>query len=91
MRLDIFLKQTGLVKRRPIAKAMCDAGKVRRNSGVAKAGDEVRAGDLLSIEYGVRSLDVEVLTVPGAPVGKAQRTEFFRVVAERRADERRAE
>jgi ribosomal 50S subunit-recycling heat shock protein len=86
MRLDLFLKQTGLVKRRPIAKAMCDAGKVRRNGSAAKAGDEVRAGDLLAIEYGVRSIEAEIVAVPGAPVGKAQRTEFFRITAERREE-----
>jgi ribosomal 50S subunit-recycling heat shock protein len=87
MRLDLFLKQTGLIKRRPIAKAMCDGGKVARNGKVAKAGDEVRAGDQLRIDYGLRTVDVEVLIVPTGAVGKGQRDEFFRITAEQRNEE----
>ncbi len=87
MRLDLFLKQTGLVKRRPIAKAMCDADKILRNGRAAKAGDEVRAGDKLRIHYGVRTVDAEILAVPTGNVGKAQREEFFRITSEQREEE----
>jgi ribosomal 50S subunit-recycling heat shock protein len=87
MRLDLFLKQAGLIKRRPIAKAMCDGGKVSRNGKVAKAGDEVRAGDQLRIDYGARTVDVEVLAVPTGTIGKAQRDEFFRITAEQRNED----
>ena len=87
MRLDLFLKQTGLVKRRPIAKAMCDATKILRNGRAAKANDEVRMGDALRIHYGVRTLDVEILSVPTGNVGKAQREDFFRITAEKREEE----
>ena len=87
MRLDLFLKQTGLIKRRPIAKAMCDGGKVSRNGKVAKAGDELRAGDQLRIDYGVKTVDVEVLTVPTGVVSKSQRDEFFRITAEQRNED----
>jgi ribosomal 50S subunit-recycling heat shock protein len=87
MRLDLFLKQTGLIKRRPIAKAMCDGGKVARNGNVAKSGDEVRAGDHLRIDYGLRTVDVEVLSVPTGAVGKTRRDEFFCITAEQRHEE----
>lgn len=87
MRLDLFLKQTGLVKRRPIAKAMCDANKILRNGRAAKAGDEVRAADTLRIHYGVRTVDVEILAVPSGNVGKAQREEFFRITGEQREED----
>jgi ribosomal 50S subunit-recycling heat shock protein len=87
MRLDLFLKQTGLVKRRPIAKAMCDANKILRNGRASKAGDEVRAGDKLRIHYGVRTVDVEILAVPGGNIGKAQREEFFRITGEQREED----
>jgi ribosomal 50S subunit-recycling heat shock protein len=87
MRLDLFLKQTGLVKRRPIAKAMCDADKIARNGRPAKPGDEVRGGDTLRIQYGVRTVDLEILAVPTGNVGKAQREEFFRITGEQREED----
>jgi len=82
--MDLFLKQTGLVKRRPVAKAMCDANKIERNGKPASAGDEVRRNDILRINHGFKTTEVEVLEVPAASVRKAERTEFYRVVKEER-------
>lgn len=87
MRMDLFLKQTGLVKRRPVAKAMCDAGKIERNGKPASAGDEVRRNDTLRINYGFKTTEVEVLEVPAASVRKAERTEFYRVIREERDED----
>ena len=87
MRLDLFLKQTGLVKRRPIAKAMCDAAKIARNDKPAKAADEVRPRDRLRIQYGVRTIEVEILEVPTGAIGKAQRDDYFRITHEQREEE----
>jgi ribosomal 50S subunit-recycling heat shock protein len=82
MRLDAFLKQTGLVKRRPIAKLMCDGNKVQRNGHNAKAGDDVRMGDVLRISYGTRIVEAEITEVPKGNVAKGQRDEFFRITHE---------
>jgi len=87
MRLDLFLKQSGLVKRRPIAKALCDGGKIERNGKAAKAGDDVRIGDKLKLHFGARSVEAEILTVPERPVGKAERDELFRITGEERHDD----
>jgi ribosomal 50S subunit-recycling heat shock protein len=86
MRLDLFLSKTGLVKRRPIAKAMCDANKVQRNGKTAKASDEVRATDTLRINYGVRTVEIEVLDVPSGNVAKNQRENFYRVTKEEKEE-----
>lgn len=85
--MDLFLKQTGLVKRRPVAKAMCDAGKIERNGKAAGAGDEVRRNDILRINYGFKTTEVEVLEVPAASVRKNERTEFYHVVKEERDED----
>lgn len=63
MRLDKYLKVSRLIKRRPVAKDMCDAGKVEVNGKVAKAGTEVTIGDELSIRFGERVLDVRILDI----------------------------
>jgi len=63
MRLDKFLKVSRLVKRRPVAKALCDEGRVEINGKVAKAGHEVKPGDELRIRFGQRLLHVRVEAV----------------------------
>jgi len=61
MRIDKYLKNSRLIKRRSVAKDACDAGKISINGKVAKAGSEVAAGDLLELTFGERVIKVEVL------------------------------
>lgn len=64
MRLDKYLKVSRLIKRRTIAKEICDGGKVTINQFVpAKASSEVKVGDRLEIGFGQRQLIAEVLEV----------------------------
>jgi len=60
LRIDKFLKVSRIVKRRTVAKDICDAGRVRLNGRPAKAGSELTVGDKLEIGYGPRLLEVEV-------------------------------
>lgn len=86
MRLDLFLKQSGLIKRRPVAKAMCDGGKIKRQNATAKAADEVRPGDVLIISYGFKTTEVRILDVPRGSIGRAQRDDYFQIIRETRQD-----
>jgi len=63
MRLDKYLKVSRLIKRRTIANEACDAGRVSINGRVAKAGAEVKPGDVLEISFGDRTSKVKVLSV----------------------------
>ena len=63
MRLDLFLKKTAIIKRRTIANEACDAGRVSINGKPAKAGTEVKVGDKITINFGNREVNVEVLAV----------------------------
>ncbi|WP_026659386.1 RNA-binding S4 domain-containing protein [Butyrivibrio sp. AC2005] len=63
MRLDKYLKVTRLIKRRTVANDACDAGRVMINDRVAKAGTDVKAGDIISISFGNKDVKVEVLDV----------------------------
>ncbi|MCL6517708.1 RNA-binding S4 domain-containing protein [Alicyclobacillus sp.] len=61
MRIDKFLKSSRLVKRRTVAKELADAGRVAVNGRVAKAGTEVVPGDIVTLRYGNRTVEVRVL------------------------------
>ncbi|NLL00377.1 MAG: RNA-binding S4 domain-containing protein [Clostridiales bacterium] len=63
MRLDKFLKVSRLIKRRTIANEACDAGRVMINGKTAKAGTEVKIGDIIEIGFGSKSVKVEVLNI----------------------------
>jgi len=52
MRLDKFLKNSRVIKRRTVANDACDAGRVSVNGKEAKAGYEVKIGDAVEIRFG---------------------------------------
>ena len=63
MRLDKFLKVSRLIKRRTVANEACDAGRVLVNDKPAKASVKVKQGDIIEIQFGTRSVKVEVLDI----------------------------
>lgn len=71
MRLDKYLKVSRLIKRRTVAKEICDAGRIAINGRVAKAGSEVTVGDVLTIRYGQRTVEVRVLKLLENPTKDA--------------------
>ena len=77
MRLDKYLKVTRLIKRRTVANEACDAGRVLVNDRPAKASAQVKAGDVLEIQFGSKSVRVEVLNVQET-VKKEEAQELYR-------------
>lgn len=63
MRIDKFLKNSRLIKRRTVAKEACDQGRISVNGKVAKAGTEVKVGDIIHIEFGNSSVSARVLEI----------------------------
>lgn len=63
MRLDKYLKVSRLIKRRTVANEACDAGRVFINEKQAKAGTEVKVGDIIEIRFGTKDVRVEVTSV----------------------------
>ena len=76
MRLDKYLKVSRLIKRRTVANEACDAGRVLLNDRVARASAEVKAGDVITIQFGNKDVKVEVLTVQET-VRKEEAKEMF--------------
>ena len=66
MRLDKYLKVSRLIKRRTVANEACDNARISVNGRPAKASYDVKVGDKISIEFGARTLTVEVLAVAAA-------------------------
>ena len=63
MRLDKYLKNSRLIKRRTIANEACDAGKVLVNDKVARASYDVKLNDIIEIQMGAKAIKVRVLNL----------------------------
>ncbi|MDD2235425.1 MAG: RNA-binding S4 domain-containing protein [Desulfitobacteriaceae bacterium] len=63
MRIDKFLKVSRLIKRRTVAKDICEGGKIALNGKIAKPSAEVKVGDIIIIEIGHRLLEVKILDI----------------------------
>lgn len=71
------MKVSRLIKRRTVANEACDAGRVLVNDKVAKASLNVKEGDVIEIQFGTRSVKVEVLDVQET-VRKDEAKELYR-------------
>lgn len=60
MRLDLLLKQTGLIKRRTIAKQLVELNKILINDKNVKPSSEVKEGDILTLILGNRKITVRI-------------------------------
>ncbi len=78
MRLDKFLKISGLIKRRSLSQEACRNGRILLNETVAKPAQVVRVGDKITLVSPMRKKRVEVLAVPES----GSREELFRVIEE---------
>jgi ribosomal 50S subunit-recycling heat shock protein len=65
MRIDKFLKLTGLIKRRTVAKEMVDKRKVRVNGSIVKPSYEVKQNDMIVITTKLKVTTVRVMTPSG--------------------------
>lgn len=64
MRLDKYLKNSRIIKRRTVAKDACEQGRVEVNGKIAKPGLELKTGDIVQVTFGSNVLKVRVLAMP---------------------------
>ena len=81
MRLDKYLKVSRLIKRRTIAKEVCDAGRIQINGRKAKAVSDVVVGDILQIAYGGKTTEVEV-TLVAETMKASDAADMYRILKE---------
>ncbi len=63
MRLDKYLKVSRLIKRRTLAKEASEAERILVNAKPAKPSKEIKIGDLITVNFGKKSLVVKVTSL----------------------------
>ena len=63
MRLDKYLKVSRLIKRRSVASDTCKDGRIYVNNKLAKPSKDVKVGDILTLVYGRKTIEVKILNV----------------------------
>jgi len=63
MRIDKYLKVSRIIKRRTVASDACSAGRVLVNDLKVKASYDVKVGDIIKIQFGQKTVAVEVLSL----------------------------
>ncbi|MBU5676500.1 RNA-binding S4 domain-containing protein [Alkaliphilus sp. MSJ-5] len=79
MRLDKYLKNSRIIKRRTIAKEACEGGRVSINGKVAKPSMEVEVGDIIEIRFGDKTLKAEITNI-AEHVTKDSAKEMFVII-----------
>jgi ribosomal 50S subunit-recycling heat shock protein len=87
MRLDSFLKVSRIVKRRPLAKEMCDKKLVQVNDHIAKAGRDIEEGNTITVKFPNRLLKVQVEQVPQRAISKQDASGLYTILEDIREEE----
>jgi len=83
MRLDKFLKVSRIIKRRTVAGEACDRQRVSVNGNVAKAGKDIKAGDVIEIRFGGSTMKARVLKV-AETARKEEADSMYEIIGETR-------
>ncbi len=82
MRLDKFLKVSGIIKRRTVAQKVAELGGVTKNGRTLKPSYQVKEGDILSVKQRHSTIVVKVLRIPT----DNKKGEYFEIVEQRKDD-----
>ncbi|AMX00682.1 RNA-binding S4 domain-containing protein [Rummeliibacillus sp. G93] len=85
MRLDKFLKNSRLIKRRTLAKEVADQGRITINGKVVKASSPVKVGDELAIRFGQKIVTVRVEELKDI-VRKEEAANMFTILKEEKVE-----
>ncbi len=80
MRLDKFLKVSRLIKRRTVANEVSDMGRVFVNGNPAKPAKQIKAGDIITIEYANRKVAARVLKVPETNISVQEASSLYELL-----------
>ena len=80
--MDKFLKVSRLIKRRTVANAVSEMGRVLVNGNAAKPAKQLKVGDIIEIEYSNRTEKIEVIIIPTGNVSVQEASTLYRVIEE---------
>ena len=86
MRLDKFLKSSRIIKRRQVAKEVADKGRIQINGKVAKSSSSVKVGDVLTIQFGNKVLEVKIQELHES-TKKDDAAKMYEIISEKRINE----
>jgi len=81
MRIDKYLKVSRLIKRRTVAHDACEEDRIYINGKQAKPGNQVKAGDIIEIQFGNAHVKAKVLSTP-EHVGKQDAADLYEIINE---------
>lgn len=81
MRLDKYLKVSRLIKRRTLAKEVAENERIYVNDRLAKPSKEVSVGDIITIEFGNKTVKVRVASVEPS-IKKEDATGLYEFISE---------
>ena len=79
MRIDKYLKLTRLVKRRTVAKELCDRDLFYVNGKIAKPSKEINIGDEIILQLGRHRLTISVVEIRDY-VKKEDATKLYKIL-----------
>lgn len=85
MRLDKYLKVSRIIKRRSVAKEVADKGRIQVNNKLAKSSTDVKAGDIITIMFGNKILEVKVTELRDT-TKKDEAKDLYEILSEKRVD-----
>ena len=80
MRLDKFLKVSRLIKRRTVANEVSEMGRVFINDNPSKPAKQVKAGDIITIEYANRTVKAKILNVPTGNISVQEASTLYELL-----------
>lgn len=83
MRLDKFLKISRIIKRRTLAKEVCDSKRSFVNERLAKAGTEVKPGDIVKLHLGQRRLVIKIIEIKNT-ISAQEASSLYKVIEDYR-------
>lgn len=83
MRLDVFLKRTGIFKQRVLARETCDRGGLTVDGRTARAAKEVEPGRVIRVETEREELEIEIVGLPGRNYKRKEGEVFYRIRSRR--------
>ena len=82
MRIDQFLSESRIIKRRVLAKQACQGKLVYLDGQLAKPSKEVQPDSRIRVEFANRTLEIVVLEIPRGNVRKDMAKNLYRVTRE---------
>ncbi|MEG0132870.1 MAG: RNA-binding S4 domain-containing protein [Clostridium sp.] len=80
MRLDKYLKISRIIKRRTVAKEVCENGRVSINGKVAKPSSVVKEDDIIEIQFANQLMKAKIINI-AAHVNKEQAKSMYEIIS----------